>query len=89
MYKIKEGFIIRKIGGQIMAVPTGKMTSEIHGMIILTESGELLWNAMLGGAEEEYLADILTENYEVGKETALADVRKFISSLREQGALDE
>ncbi len=89
MYKIKEGFIIRKIGGQIMAVPTGKMTSEIHGMIILTESGELLWNAMLGGAEEEYLADILTENYEVEREIALADVRKFISSLREQGALDE
>ncbi len=89
MYKIKEGFIIRKVGGQIMAVPTGKMTSEIHGMIILTESGELLWNAMLGGAEEEYLADILTENYEVERETALADVRKFISSLREQGALDE
>lgn len=89
MYKIKEGFIIRKVGGQIMAVPTGKMTSEIHGMIILTESGELLWNAMLGGAEEEHLADILTENYEVEREIALADVRKFISSLREQGALDE
>ncbi len=89
MYKIKEGFIIRKIGGQIMAVPTGKMTSEIHGMIILTESGELLWNAMLGGAEEEYLVGILTDNYEVEKGTALADVRKFISSLKEQGALDE
>lgn len=89
MYKIKEGFIIRKIGGQIMAVPTGRMTSEIHGMIILTESGEMLWNAMLGGADEESLVSILTDNYEVEKETALADVRKFISSLREQGALDE
>lgn len=89
MFRIKEGFIIRKIGGQIMAVPTGKMTSEIHGMIILTESGEMLWNAMLGGADEASLADILTDNYEVDRETALADIRKFISTLREQGALDE
>lgn len=87
MYKLKEGFIIRKIGGQIMAVPTGKMTSEIHGMISLSESGELLWNALKDGAEIETLADILTENYEVERETALADAEKFVSALKVQGAL--
>ena len=87
MYKIKEGFIIRKIGGQIMAVPTGKMTSEIHGMIALTESGELLWSALREGAELDALADILTENYEVERETALADAEKFLNALKEQGAL--
>lgn len=88
MYKIKNGFIIRKIGGQIMAVPTGKMTSEIHGMIVLTESGELLWNALVNGAEIENLADILVENYEVERETALADAEKFVSGLIVQGALE-
>ena len=88
MYKVKDGFIIRKIGNQIMAVPTGKMTSEIHGMIALTESGELLWNALKDGAEIETLADILTENYEVERETALADAEKFVSTLKSQGALE-
>lgn len=87
MYKIKEGFIVRKIGGQIMAVPTGKMTSEIHGMIALTESGELLWKALENGADEQTLADILTENYEVDGETALSDVKKFLEGLKDQGAL--
>ncbi len=88
MYKIKNGFIIRKIGAQIMAVPTGKMTSEIHGMIALTESGELLWNALQNGAETETLADILTENYEVEYETALADAEKFVDGLKKQGVLE-
>lgn len=88
MYKIKSGFIIRKIGGQIMAVPTGKMTSEIHGMIVLTESGELLWNALVSGAEIENLADILVENYEVDRETALEDAEKFVSGLKAQGAIE-
>lgn len=88
MYKIRNGFIIRKIGGQIMAVPTGKMTSEIHGMIVLTESGELLWNALVGGAEIENLADILLENYEVERETAMADAEKFVFGLKAQGALE-
>ncbi len=88
MYKIKSGFMIRKIGGQIMAVPTGKMTSQIHGMIALTESGELLWNALIEGADIEKLADVLTENYEVDRETALTDVRKFIDGLSFQGVLE-
>lgn len=87
MYKVKDGFIIRKIGGQIMAVPTGKMTSEIHGMISLSESGELLWNALKDGAEIETLADILTENYDIDKETALADGEKFVLTLKAQGAI--
>lgn len=88
MNKIKDGFIIRKIGGQIMAVPTGKMTSEIHGMIALTESGELLWNALKDGADIDVLADILTENYEVERKTALADAEKFVSALKSQGVLE-
>lgn len=88
MHKIKDGFIIRKIGSQIMAVPTGKMTSEIHGMIALTESGELLWNALENGADIETLADMLTENYEVERDVALADAEKFILGLKEQGVLE-
>lgn len=88
MHKIKDGFIIRKIGSQIMAVPTGRMTSEIHGMIALSESGELLWNELQKGADIEMLADVLTENYEVERDVALADAEKFICVLKEQGALE-
>lgn len=88
MFRIKEGFIVRKIGGQCMAVPTGKMTSEIHGMISLSESAELLWKALENGAEKEALVDILTENYEVESSQAAADVDRFLVGLREQGALE-
>lgn len=87
MYKVKDGFIIRKIGDRIMAVPTGKLTSEIHGMIALTESGELLWHELEKGVELEALAAVLTENYEVENETALADAEKFVNGLKIQGAL--
>lgn len=88
MFRIKEGFIVRKIGGQCMAVPTGKMTGEIHGMIALSESGELLWKALESGAEKETLVDILTENYEVERSQAADDVERFLIGLGEQGALE-
>ncbi len=88
MYKLKDGFIVRKIGDKTMAVPTGSLTSQIHGMIALTESGELLWSLLETGAEVDTLADVLTENYEVSRETALADTERFIAGLKEQGALE-
>jgi len=87
MYRLKSGFILREIGGQIMAVPTGKQTSEIHGMIALSESGKLLWQALENGADIEDLAEILTSEYDVENDVALNDAKKFVDSLKDQGAL--
>lgn len=87
-YKLKDGFVVRRIGMQIMAVPVGRQTSEIHGMIALTESAELLWNALTDGADEEALVKIITDTYEVSEEVATEDVKKFLEGLKEQGALE-
>lgn len=87
IYKVKPGFILRRLGKQIMAVPVGQQTSQIHGMIALSESGELLWNALTEGAEVSALADLLTAHYEVDRAVALADIERFLSGLNEQGAL--
>lgn len=87
IYKIKDGFVLRKIGPQIMAVPVGKLTSEIHGMIALSESGAVLWNILLQGADKEKLVSALLEEYETDRQTAEKDVDKFIDGLNKQGAL--
>ena len=87
MYKIKDGFIVRKIGNQFMAVPVGGRTSEIHGIIALSESGVLLWSALENGAEEQALADILTENYDVERSVAEKDGKAFLDGLQKQGVL--
>ncbi len=86
-YKVKDGFIIREIGGNTMAVPVGAKTNEIHGMIALSESGALLWGALENGADIQTLANILTDNYEIDGATAIADAEKFVAGLKEQGAL--
>ncbi len=87
IYKLKSGFIIREIGGNTMAVPVGTQTSEIHGMIALSESGALLWKELEKGADITALANVLTDNYEIDSATALADAEKFVDGLKEQGAL--
>ena len=87
MFRLKKGFIVRKIGDQIMAVPIGTQTSEIHGMIALSESGELLWKLLSDGADKEILINALLEEYEIDRETAEKDTQRFIDNLTEQGAL--
>ena len=88
MYKVKDGFKVRKIGAQTMAVPTGRRTTELHGMLWLSESGALLWQALTAGAEPEELARLLTEAYEVEPQRALQDVQRFLRGLAEQGVLE-
>lgn len=89
MIKIKDGFIVRRIADQIMAVPTGKRTSDIHGVIALSESGVLLWEALEKGAEIKDLTELLLREYDVDEETASRDAVSFVESLQKQGALEE
>ena len=87
MYKIKNGFIVRRIGERIMAVPIGTQTSELHGMIALSESGELLWKVLEKGATIDELTTALTDEYDVDVTTARNDVEAFVEQLKIQGAL--
>ena len=40
--KVKEGFVVRKIGKQYMAVPVGGRTRDFAGVITLNETGAFL-----------------------------------------------
>ncbi len=86
-YRVKDGFMIRKVGPQIMAVPIGQRTSEVHGLVALTESAELLWNILQKDATKEELVDALLAEYDVDRQTAEADVDKFLEGLKIQGVL--
>lgn len=88
-YKLKSGFVLRKMGPSFVAVPFGPRAIKIKGMISLTESGYLLWKAMQDGTDTlEGLADILVKEYGIPQETAEADTRAFLEGLKEQGALE-
>ncbi len=89
MLKIKAGFVLREIANQTIAVPIGQRTSDIHGVISLSESGALLWNELLKGTEKDILIKLLLDTYEIDKKTAAADVDDFIKGLFEQGVMEE
>lgn len=87
IYRTKPDFVLRTVAGCAMAVPVGRLTSELHGMIALSESGALLWPLLEQGADVETLVQKLTEEYDTDAATALEDVEKFLQALKNQGAL--
>ena len=44
--KLKEGFILRTVAGETVALPTGGVTN-LDMMITLNETGKFLWEKLL------------------------------------------
>ena len=87
--KIKEGFVLRKIANQHMAVPVGVRTKELQGMIGLNETAAFLWELLKIDRTEEELATLLYEEYEISQEGAMETIRDFCELLRIERILED
>lgn len=87
--KIKDGFIVNKIGSQHVVVPVGETSMERHCMIRLNGTGAFLWDQLATDATEEALVQALLAEYAVNEGTARADVAAFLGKLRDADLLDE
>ena len=86
--KLKDGFVVRKIGESTFAVAVGERSREFSGMVKLSESGELLWELLSRGADEEALIGAIVAEYEIDDATARADVKAFCDKLSEAGLFE-
>lgn len=87
--KIKDGFVVRKIANQYMAVPVGARAKELHGMIGLNETAAFLWELLKEETTEEELASRLYEEYEISEDGALESVHRFCELLQKEGVLED
>lgn len=86
--KIKDNFVLKKIAGSYVVVPVRTRAVDFSGIIKLSESGALLWEQLMKGAERDDLIAKLLEEYEVDEPMAAADVDRFIDNLREADLLE-
>ena len=83
--KIKNGFVVREVGGENVVVPVGEMSKVFHGMINLNETGAFLWKFFSEEHTlEEGVAALLNE-YDVDEAVARGDVEKFVETIETHG----
>ena len=85
--RLKDGFLLRKVAGEFVVVPTGDAMVNFKAMITLNETGAFLWEALKEEKTEEDLVSALLGEYDVDEATAREDVGGFVNLLKEKNLL--
>lgn len=86
--KIKNGFILRKVPGMNLVMPTGKNVKEFNGSLMLNDTGAFIFEKLQKGSTPEETAQALTQEYDVSLDIASKDVQNTITSLIESGVAE-
>jgi len=81
--KIKEGYLINKLGDGYVVVTVGEAAKEFNGLIRLNSTGAFLWKSIQDGADtKEKLVSTLLDQFEaLDEETAKNDVEEFLEII--------
>ncbi len=81
--KIKEGFVIRKLGTGHVVVTVGEAAKEFNGIISLNSGGAFLWQSILDGADSmEKLVRAMLDKYDgLDEKTAETDLKAFLDKV--------
>ncbi len=85
--KIREGFILRRIGDDIIVVPVGKASADFHGMIKLNSTAADIWECLAKGLNEDEIVSAMLEKYDVTESDAQKAVSSTIDTLKNAGVL--
>ncbi len=80
--KLKEGFVVREVAGQIVVLPSGEGL-DLNMMITLNSTGKFLWEKLEKECDEEALVAALLKEYDVDEATACKSVAAFVEKLRD------
>lgn len=85
--RVRNGFILRKVGAQYVVAATGEASKNFNGMIRLNDEAAFAFGLLQGGITEDDLVAALVEKYGSGETETRADVAHFLSKLKEADAL--
>ena len=85
--KIKNGFILRKVGRQYVVAATGEASKNFNGMIRLDESGAFAFELLRNEITEQGMLCALKEKYGVSDAELQPALQNFLSKLKEADAL--
>jgi hypothetical protein len=87
--KIKQGFVMRDVAGQAIAIATGDASKSFKGMIKLNATGAGVWRGIEAGLSEKDIAQNIAAAYPTSLEQAQTDTHAFICQMRDAGLLEE
>ena len=88
--KTKKGYTLRTLGNEYLLIGEGLEADHFGRMVSMNESAALLWKEVEGkDFDVATLADILSENYGISRETAENDVTALLQSWKEANIIED
>ena len=87
--KLKYEFETVDMGDEIIMVPIGQSTEQIHGVIRLNKEGREILDLLTNIISEDEVVDQLTCKYDNDRETIAEYVKSVIAVLRENHLIEE
>lgn len=87
--KVKKGFNLRTVCGENIIVAEGLSNIDFSRIISLNEGAAYLWKNIQGiDFDADKLTALLTDEYEVEKETAQRDAETLITQWQDAGLIE-
>ena len=84
--KAKTGFNLRNVCGEQVIVAEGRENIDFSNIISMNETSAYLWNAIQGkDFTVDDLVELLTQEYDVDKQTARKDAQTLANQWLEAG----
>ena len=87
--KRSSDFLLRTVAGKQVLVPVGAAAVAFPGMVNVNSTGSYLWQLLEQEQTLDSLVISVTDKYDVSRETAEADIEKFVNKLRTIQAIIE
>ena len=88
--KLKKGYRLRSLGQEFILVAEGLEAVDFSSMISMNESAAFLWKEVEDkDFDAEMLTTLLTDNYDITRETAQNDVAVLLESWSAAGLIEE
>lgn len=84
-YIIKQGFVVREIAGEFIAVPVDSSCGT--SIVVLNPVSKFLWEELRSEKSFDELLDAMLKNYDVSREEAETDLKEFLAQLTENGLI--
>lgn len=84
--RLNENLVLREVAGDYIIVNPFNETIDMTQILTLNETAAWLWKQAEGKKfDEEYLVDLICDEYEVDRKTAAADVHEICESWQKNG----
>lgn len=86
--KIKKGLMLCKVGESNVILASGNVEMQIQGLTTVNETGAFIWERLMEDTDVDAVVNAMLREFDVDRETAMADVDAFIAMLSQADFLE-